>query len=170
MEAALGPEAAVSKSTVSRICAQIKEELDAWRHRDRSGIELDVLYLDGSHFRYHPGAKAEPVLCAGGLSSRARNLGAKVPAHAQDQVKGEFWAIFNHIEAEPGEPAVAEARARARRFSARWRKLSPGMVECFEEDQEARFAHLRLPKAAGPGADARTSSSGRLGRRAGESR
>lgn len=211
LEEALGPEAGISKSTVSRICAQIKEEFDAWRERDLSGVELDVLYLDGSHFRYHPGAKAEPVLCAWGLTSegkpvlvglegagsestdawegflqglvdrglrspllvvsdgapglidaielvfqkalrqrcavhRVRNLVAKVPKHAEDQVKAEFWAIFNDIEAEPGEPAVAEARERARRFSTKWRKLYPGMVECFEEDQEALFAHLRLPK------------------------
>ena len=171
-----------------------------------------MLYLDGSHFRYHQGARTEPVLCAWGLTAggkpvpvglegtssgstdawegflsglvgpglrspllvvpdgapglidaielvfrkalrqrclvhRARNLVAKVPKHAQDQVKAEFWAIFNDVEAEPGEPAVAEARTRARRFSAKWRKLYPGMVECFEEDQEAPFAHLRLPKA-----------------------
>lgn len=212
LEEALGPEAGISKSTVSRICAQIKEEFDAWRHRDLSEIELDVLYVDGSHFRYHPGAKAEPVLCAWGLTAdgkpvlvglegagsestdawegflhglvdrglaspllvvsdgapglidaielcfskalrqrclvhRVRNLVAKVPKHAEDEVKREFWAIFNDIEEAPGEAAVAEAKARARKFSAKWRKLYPGMVECFEEDQEALFAHLRLPKA-----------------------
>jgi transposase-like protein len=42
---------------------------------------------------------------------------------------------------------VAEAKARARRFSAKWRRLYPGMVACFEEDAEALFAHLRLPRA-----------------------
>jgi putative transposase len=30
---ALGPEAALSKSTVSRVCEAIKDEFDAWRHR-----------------------------------------------------------------------------------------------------------------------------------------
>jgi putative transposase len=37
---ALGPEAALSKSTVSRICQAICDEFDAWKHRDLSGIEL----------------------------------------------------------------------------------------------------------------------------------
>jgi putative transposase len=65
---ALGPEAALSKSTVSRVCEQIKTEFDAWKRRDLGGIELEYLFLDGSHFRMHPGAQAEPVLCAWGLT------------------------------------------------------------------------------------------------------
>jgi hypothetical protein len=47
---ALGPEAALSKSTVSRICRAIKDEFDAWKQRDLSGIGLEYLFLDGSHF------------------------------------------------------------------------------------------------------------------------
>ena len=61
---ALGPQATVSKSTVSRICQAIKDEFDAWTTRDLGGIELEYLFLDGSHFRMHPGAPAEPVLAA----------------------------------------------------------------------------------------------------------
>jgi transposase-like protein len=38
---ALGPEAALSKSTVSRVCEAIKTEFDAWKLRDLSGIELE---------------------------------------------------------------------------------------------------------------------------------
>ena len=67
---ALGPEAALSKSTVSRLCEAITDEFDAWQHRDLSGIELEYLFLDGSHFRLHPGARAEPVLCAWGITSQ----------------------------------------------------------------------------------------------------
>jgi transposase-like protein len=67
---ALGPEAALSKSTVSRVCQAIKTEFDAWKHRDLGGIELEDLFLDGSHFGMHPGARAEPVLCAWGLTSQ----------------------------------------------------------------------------------------------------
>ena len=47
----LGPEAALSKSTVSRICQAITDEFDAWKTRDLGGIELEYLFLDGSHFR-----------------------------------------------------------------------------------------------------------------------
>ena len=63
----LGPEAALSKSTVSRICSAIREEFTAWRARDLSGVRLDYLFLDASHFKMHPGAPAEPVLAAWGI-------------------------------------------------------------------------------------------------------
>jgi putative transposase len=63
----LGPEAALSKSTVSRICSAIREEFAAWRGRDLSGVRLDYLFLDASHFKMHPGAPAEPVLAAWGI-------------------------------------------------------------------------------------------------------
>ena len=63
----LGPEAALSKSTVSRICAAIGEEFAAWRTRDLSGVRVDYLFLDASHFKMHPGAPAEPVLAAWGI-------------------------------------------------------------------------------------------------------
>jgi putative transposase len=63
----LGPEATLSKSTVSRICSAIREEFAAWRARDLSGVRLDYLFLDASHFKMHPGAPAEPVLAAWGI-------------------------------------------------------------------------------------------------------
>jgi putative transposase len=190
----LGPQAALSKSTVSRICQVIKDEFDAWTQRDRSGIELEYLFLDGSHFRMHPGAPAEPVLAAWGITSqgapvlvglapgaseghdpwagflgelverglrapllvitdgapglvgavevmfsqslrqrclvhRARNLLAKVPKHAQDEVKAAFWQIFDDLTAPPGQAAVDEATGAPRRspppMSAPTRPRSP---------------------------------------------
>jgi putative transposase len=66
----LGPEAALSRSTVSRICQAIKDEFDAWKTRDLSSVELEYLFLDGSHFRMHSGAPAEPVLCAWGITTQ----------------------------------------------------------------------------------------------------
>jgi len=66
---ALGPEAALSRSTVSRVCEAIKEEFDTWRTRSLAEVELEYLYLDASHFRMHQGARAEPVLCAWGVTT-----------------------------------------------------------------------------------------------------
>jgi putative transposase len=60
----LGAEAALSRSTVSRICQRIKDEFERWRNRDLSGVRLEDLFLDASHFKMHPGAPAEPVLAA----------------------------------------------------------------------------------------------------------
>jgi transposase-like protein len=207
---ALGPEATVSKSTVSKVCEAIKAEFDAWKHRSLEDTELDYLFLDGSHFKMHPGAKAEPLLVAWGFDTagkpqliglepgnaestdawasflrglidrglrppllvvsdggaglinavelvlggslrqrclihRARNILAKVPDHAQAQVKAEFWAIWDGIEAAPGDEAVAEATRRAKAFSARWAKLYPSAVACLNDDLGHLTTYLRFP-------------------------
>jgi hypothetical protein len=61
---ALGPEAALSTSTVARICEAIKHRSTPGGTVVFSGIELESLCLDGGHLRMHAGARAEPVLCA----------------------------------------------------------------------------------------------------------
>jgi putative transposase len=189
-----GEQATISRTTASRICQRLRAEFDAWKRRDLSTVRLDYLYVDGSFFKMHPKAKAEPVLAAWGidvdgkpvflglgpgaaestdawrgflqdLTDRGlgapllvisdggkglctaiecslptslhqrclvhvcRNLIAKVPTHAQDQVKGDYWAIFDQIEHD-GEAAVAEGRRRAKRFIAKWTPLYPAAVAC----------------------------------------
>ena len=69
---ALGPEAALSKSTASRICARLRDDFEAFRGRDLSGVELDYLFVDGSHFKMHDGSRAEPVLVAYGITTVGR--------------------------------------------------------------------------------------------------
>jgi putative transposase len=204
-----GEQATISRTTVSRICQRLRAEFDTWRRRDLSGTRIDYLYLDGSFFKMHPKAKAEPVLVAWGIDTdghpvflglgpgaaestdawRAmledlkdrglcvpllvisdggkglcaaiersypnslhqrclihvcRNLIAKVPAHAQDQVKRDYWAIFDQLQAE-GEAAVAEARRRAKRFIAKWQPLYPTAVACVASNLDALLVHLRFP-------------------------
>ena len=209
---ALGPEATLSKSTVSRVCQAICEEFDTWRRRDLSDVELEYLYLDGSHFRYHDGARAEPVLCAWGITTtgapvflalnaasseshdacaeflrglvarrlrppllvitdgapgligavervyaaslrqrclihRVRNVTAKVSEVDRDQVKADFWAIFDlPDEFEPGDAAVAEARRRADAFAGKWQPKYPGAVACVVDDLAALTTFLRFPR------------------------
>jgi putative transposase len=206
----LGPEAALSRSTVSRICQRIREEFAAWRARDLSGLRLDYLFLDASHFKMHPGAPAEPVLAAWGVTTdgkpvlvglgpaasestdawddfladlvsrglhapllgisdgaagltgafdrafpgslrqrclvhRARNVLAKVSAHDQDEVRGDYWAIFNVGDAEPGEDAVGVARAKAEAFAGKWQRRYPSAVACVTGDLASLTVHLRFP-------------------------
>src|SRR3989442_394595 len=43
---ALGPQATLSKSTVSRVCQAIAEEFNTWRQRRLDDVELDYLFLD----------------------------------------------------------------------------------------------------------------------------
>ncbi len=59
----LGAETALSKLTVSRICAQIQEEFETWRTRDLSGLVLDYLFLDASHLRQQGLARAHYDAC-----------------------------------------------------------------------------------------------------------
>jgi putative transposase len=66
---ALGEQASVSRSTVSRICAQIKTEFEAWSRRPLDDVTLDYLFLDASHFRYHANAAAGPVLAGWGIDT-----------------------------------------------------------------------------------------------------
>ena len=63
---ALGAQAAVSRSTVSRIGEQISTEFTAGPIRSLTGIDLDYLYLDGTCFHYRPVPHTEPVLVAFG--------------------------------------------------------------------------------------------------------
>ena len=73
---ALGAEAALSKSTVSRVCEAIKDEFDTWKCRDLSDVALEYLFLDGSVRHEAPydrvGCKDPPVACR----SRPLKLGA----------------------------------------------------------------------------------------------
>jgi putative transposase len=209
VEATLGEQATISRSTCSRICQRLRAEFDAWTRRDLQGTRIDYLYLDGSFFKLHPKAKAEPVLVAWGIDTcgkpvflglapgaaestdawRAlltdladrglgapllvisdggkglcaaiecsypnslhqrclihvcRNLIAKVPAHAQDQVKRDYWAVFDDIE-QNGQAAVAEARRRAKRFIAKYKPLYPSAVACVADNLDALVVHLLFP-------------------------
>jgi transposase-like protein len=76
---------------VSRVCEAIRVEFDAWRARSLADVELEYLYLDASHFRFHDGARAEPVLVAWGITSdgRPRLLAVDaVSAESHDAVVG----------------------------------------------------------------------------------
>src|SRR5512132_3387048 len=206
----LGPEAALSKSTVSRICSAIREEFAAWRARDLSGVRLDYLFLDASHFKMHPGAPAEPVLAAWGIDvdgkpvfvglapaasestdawddfladltqhglrapllgisdgapgltgafdrafptslrqrclvHRARNTLAKVSAHDQDEVKSDFWAIFDVGDASPATRRSASRERQAAEFAAKWKPRYPSAVACVTDDLASLTVHLRFP-------------------------
>jgi putative transposase len=209
---ALGESAAVSRSTVSRICAEIKTQFEAWSARRLDDVELDYLVVDGSHFNYHAHASAEPVLAAWGIDTdgkpvfvglagassesgdawagfltglgerglvcpllvisdgapglvgavertmgaalrqrclihRARNVLAKVPKNAQEQVKADYWAIFElPVDVAPGPDAVAMAQARIDSFAARWRDAYPAAVRCLLDDRDSLTVYLRFPR------------------------
>ena len=69
---ALGDQAAISKSTVSAVCGQLKDEFANWARRRLDGTTLDYLFLDASFFRMHPGSPAEPVLAAWAITTSGK--------------------------------------------------------------------------------------------------
>jgi putative transposase len=89
---ALGENAGVSRSTVSRVCEQIKSQFDAWCARGLQDIELDYLFLDGSHFKYHANAAAEPVLAAWGIDTAGKPVFVGLEAAASES--GDAWEGF----------------------------------------------------------------------------
>jgi transposase-like protein len=81
----------VSKSTVSRVCEHIKSEFGAWSARRLDDVRLDYLFLDGSHFKYHASAGAEPVLAAWGRRHR-RQAGVHRAERRRGE-SGDAWAV-----------------------------------------------------------------------------
>jgi putative transposase len=212
---ALGAEAALSKSTVSRICQAIGDDFTAWSGRRLDGLQLDYLFLDASMFKMHPGARAEPVLAAWGITTdgapvfvalaaggsestdawgdfltglhgwglrppllvisdgaaglinatesvlarslrqkclihRCRNVLAKVPAAAQDEIKNAYWAIFDTEDliaagTGPGQELITAVQARIDAFAETYGKLYPAAVKCLLTDRQQLTSYLRFP-------------------------
>ena len=69
-----------------------RTEFDSWRARDLSGIELDYFFADGSYFKMHPGAPAEPVLVAWGITTSAKPVFLGMEPGANEST--DAWAGF----------------------------------------------------------------------------
>jgi transposase-like protein len=80
----LGPEASLSKSTVSTICQAIRTEYQARCERRLHDVELDYLLLDASHSKMHPNAGAEPVLAAWGITTGGKPVFVGLAAAASE--------------------------------------------------------------------------------------
>lgn len=89
---ALGAEAALSKSTVSRVCQVIAEQFAAWSERRLDDLELDYLFLDASMFKMHPGARAEPVLAAWGITTTGAPVFVALAAGGSEST--DAWGDF----------------------------------------------------------------------------
>jgi putative transposase len=69
-----------------------------------------------------------------------------VPKHAQDEVKAASWAIFDDIQHEPGDAAVAQARQRAHAFASRYEHRCPAAVRCLLDTLPELTSFLRFPR------------------------
>jgi putative transposase len=89
---ALGAEAALSKSTVSRVCQAIAEEFGRWANRRLDNLELEYLFSDASMFKMHPGARAEPVLAAWGITAEGAPVFVALAAGGAEST--DAWGEF----------------------------------------------------------------------------
>ncbi len=64
-EAGLG---STSRSTVSRVCAELRERFDAFKRRDLYDLNLVVLFLDAIYLPVRPQGPKEGVICAWGIT------------------------------------------------------------------------------------------------------
>lgn len=149
----LGPEAALSRSTVSRVCEAIAAEFAAWRTRSLAEVDPAYLYLDGSMFRYHQGSRAEPVLCAWAITTDGKPIllaldGARSQARSQKPTS-------RRSRQTTGRSSTTSPRSRggrAHRGAPPGRGLCgylepplPRAVTCVVDDLAELTVHLRFP-------------------------
>jgi transposase-like protein len=91
---ALGIEAGVSKSEVSRICAELDKLVGAFRRRRLEHVAFPYLFLDATYVKANDGASvvSKAVVVATGVTARGERevLGCAVG----DSEDGAFWTAF----------------------------------------------------------------------------
>jgi transposase-like protein len=92
--AALGIEAGISKSEVSRICAELDAVVAEFRDRPLSHVEFPYVFLDATYVKAHEGARvvSKAIVVATGVarSGDREVLGVAVG----DSEDGAFWTAF----------------------------------------------------------------------------
>jgi putative transposase len=92
--AALGIESGISKSEVSRICAQLDTDIAAWRDRDLSGQATPYVFLDATYCKARVGGRvvSRAVVIATGVTADGHRevLGVDVG----DSENEQFWTEF----------------------------------------------------------------------------
>jgi putative transposase len=91
---ALGIEAGVSKSEVSRICAELDGIVAAFRERPLEHVHFPYVFLDATYVKAHQGASvvAKAIVVATGVTEHGERevLGLAVG----DSEDGAFWTTF----------------------------------------------------------------------------
>jgi transposase-like protein len=69
-----------------------EDRFDTWCQRRLDAVELDYLFLDGSHFKYHANASAEPVLAAWSIDTNGKPVFVGLEATSSES--GDAWEGF----------------------------------------------------------------------------
>ena len=139
-EAGLGR---TSRSTVSRVCAELHERFDAFNRRSLSDVNLVVLFLDAIFLPVRPSGPKEGVICAWGITENGAESMVSVRLGAREAT--EDWL-------ELGRDLIGRGLAAPRLVVA---DGAPGLIKRDRGDLAARgsSALLRSPpaKPAGEG-------------------
>jgi transposase-like protein len=91
---ALGVESGISKSEVSRICAQLDKDLDAFRNRPLDHVEFPYVFADATYIKGRVNGRvvSRAVVIATGVTRTGERevLGVAVG----DSEDGAFWTAF----------------------------------------------------------------------------
>ncbi len=68
------------------------DDFEVFQNRDLIGIDLDYLFLDGSHFKMHDGTNAEPVMVAYAITTVGQPVLVVVEPTAAEST--DAWADF----------------------------------------------------------------------------
>ena len=98
---ALGIDAGVSKSQVSRICAELDVAVGEFRERRLDHIEFPYVFLDATYVKAHEGARvvSKAIVVATGVAADGNRevLGLAV-GDSEDKA---FWTAFLRVAAGP---------------------------------------------------------------------
>lgn len=161
----LGAEAALSRSTVSRICSQLRDEFVRFSENDLSKLRLDYLYLDGANFKMHEHARPEPVLVAWGIDTEGHPH--LVAMEAATSESADAWGDFRAglksrclraplLVISDGAPGLIVAievqfpqslrqRCVIHRLRNAAAKVSTGDLDSFKSDWWSVFDHIEEP-------------------------
>jgi putative transposase len=117
-EAGLGK---TSRSTVSRVCAELHERFEAFKRRSLYDVNLVVLFLDAIYLPVRPSGPKEGVICAWGITENGQR--ALVCVRLGMREAKEDWL-------ELGRDLIARGLAAPRLVVA---DAAPGLISAVEE-------------------------------------
>jgi transposase-like protein len=117
-EAGLGK---TSRSTVSRVCAELHERFEAFKRRSLYDVNLVVLFLDAIYLPVRPSGPKEGVICAWGITENGER--ALVSVRLGMREAKEDWR-------ELGRDLIARGLAAPRLVVA---DGAPGLISAVEE-------------------------------------
>ncbi|MFD4144128.1 transposase [Streptomyces sp. NPDC058572] len=154
---ALGPEAALSKSTVAAVCTAIRDEFDAWHHfltdltdltnlADRGLVSPLPVISDGAKGLISAAEQVFPrSLPQRCTIHKLRNVLTKISKDDQDTVRADFWACFDTSDdqvkdIEPGQQLVEAVQRRIDAFITTWAGTYPAAMWVMEVEEESKLS------------------------------